>query len=526
MINYMIDNLKNLWIKLIKKVKNQPKNKKILYGSIFLVLVFASYKIFARNDGDGITTEKVIRGDLAETVLATGQIVSSANFDLSFYKSGTVRNVRVSVSDKVNEGAILATLDQGKELAALTSARGAEAAARAKYQKILDGSSSEEIMLAEVALLNAKNDFERVKSQQEILTQNAYKDLLNSTPEARPTSTSSSGNYIAPVISGNYSKDIEGDIIVSLYQSGTGQAFGLRGLTQGEGIVASITAQPLGDSGLYISFSGVDVNNVKEWTISIPNKKASDYQTNWNAYQEALETKNLAIGNAEALINQRKAELSIKQSSATPADLALAEADILSARGQLENARADFEYTIIRAPVAGTITRVDIKPGELAQSSKAVIALEDVDNLFIEVPINESDITYLKVGQNADITFDAFGESRKFTGVVAHIDPSAVTEDGIVNYKIKVYLGDQNPDIRIGMNTNVKILAGEVKNALIIPFVAIFEREGKSFAQVFSESGKFEEREIITGFRGENNMVEIISGLSLGEEVALEKNPK
>ena len=96
-------------------------------------------------------------------------MTSATDLNLSFTTSGVIKNIRVSVGQKVRKGDILANLEQGTELGTLTSARGALLAAQARYQKILDGASSEEIALAEVALKNAETDLENVKNNKIIL---------------------------------------------------------------------------------------------------------------------------------------------------------------------------------------------------------------------------------------------------------------------------------------------------------------------------------------------------------------------
>ncbi len=411
------------------KIWNWSTSRKIIYGLILLLVVFLAYKGFGPKDiTRGVMHDTVKQGDLKDTVLATGQVVSNTELDLSFSASGLVKSLRIKVGDKVGAGAVLAALDQSNVSASLTKARGGLAAAEAKYQKILAGASNEEIKLAEVALKNAKDDYERVLAEQNLLVENAYKAFQSS-------------------------------------------------------------------------------------------KLSSDY----DKYEVAVKTKESAAGSAQDIINQKEAELVVKKSSARQPEIDLAKADILSAQGELEIAQANFEHTIIRTPARGTITKVDVRYGELAEANKPVITLQDVGSLYIEALINESDIASLKIGQAVDISFDAFGGSRKLTGTVALIDPSAETSDGVVNYKIKVSIKNSDPAVRPGMNANIEVLAGEAKNVLSIPAVAIKEKDGKSFVQVLVDKKAYEEREVITGFKGDSNLIEIISGLSEGEEVALNK---
>ncbi len=508
--------------KIIEKVKAWSFRKKMLYGIIVIVLVLTGVMILKPKDNSAnITTDTVKLIDLKQTVLATGQVTSNTDLSLSFYGSGIVRSVKAKVGDTVKAGQILATLDQGNELALLTQARGAVAAAQAKYQSILDGASSEEINLAQIALENAKRDYDRLKSQQEILVDNTYKNLLNSTPEALPSGGES--DYTAPTISGNYNKKTEGQIIISVYYTGNGLNFSASGVATGEGPVTATTPQPIGDSGLYIKFASASGLNITEWVINIPNKKASDYVTNYNAHQAALKTQESVLGVAQALIDQRTAELSLKQAIARPSDIDLAKANILSAEGQLQAASANFEHTILRAPADGTITKVDIKIGELAQALKNIMTLQDVNNVYLEANINEANIISIKMGAPVDITFDAFNTEQVFKGNILKIDPSSTIISGVVNYKITANVLFA-PELRPGMTANMTVLVGEKNNVLAIPSRAIIkDKTGKRTVRLVTntKTKDYGEVEVITGMEGDGGLTEIISGLSQGDEIVV-----
>ncbi len=508
--------VKNIWL----KIKSWSLRKKILYGIVLVVLIFIGYSILKPKDNSAnITTDTVKLMNLKQTVLATGQVTSNTDLNLSFSTTGVVRSLKVNVGDTVKTGQILATLDQGNELAALTQARGAVAAAQAKYQGILDGASNEEIKLSQLALDNAKRDYDRVKAQQDILVNNAYNNLLNSSPEAVPNGGSS--DYTAPTISGNYSKGIEGKITISIYYTGNGLTFSVGGIASGSGLVTTTTPQAIGDSGLFITFPSNTSSNVTEWIINIPNKQAPDYLTNYNAYQAALKAQDSALGTAQALIDQRTAELTLKQATARQSDIDLAKANILSAQGQLESASANFEHTILRAPASGTITRVDIKIGELAQALKDIMTLQDVKNVYLEANINEANITSIKLGAPVDITFDAFNTDQIFKGTIMKIDPSSTIISGVVNYKITANILNA-PDLRPGMTANMTILVGEKNNVLVVPSRAILkDKTGvKTIRLVTNTKNKdYKEVEISTGMEGDGGMTEVLTGLTEGDEI-------
>ncbi len=497
------------------------RKKKIIIPAIIAVGVI-SFFIFRPAKSNVASIERVEYADLTKSVRATGQVISNTDLDLSFNKASVVKSVKANVGDVVKSGDILATLDQGQALASLTQARGTLLGAQAKYDKTLAGASNEDIALAEVSLKNAQTDLENTKNNQATIVGNAYQALLNSTVAA--FSVSSSDNQMAPTVSGTYTLGKEGEIRISVPQAGSGSYFNVSGLINYGGIFSNTTPQPIGNSGLYILFPA-NFSSQNDWIITIPNKKATSYLTNYNAYQNALQNQTSAAGSAQSLVDQKQAELNLKKAAATSTDLNIAEADVLSAQGTLQSAQSAYEDTIIRAPAAGTITKVDIKYGELSEAGKPVITLQDVGNLYIEALINEASIANLKLGQTVSITFDAFGSEKKFSGAIAHIDPSADANNGVVNYKIKVSIDGSDGTIRPGMNANIDVSAGGISHALTIPAVAVTKKDGKSFVNVVTDEKKkkYTEREVQTGFVGDNNLVEITGGLAVDEKVALIK---
>lgn len=497
-----MQNIKQRIVDFIKKYYKKKRFWAILI--IVILIIFVSLK--PAPSTVKISTDVAKYVDLKQTVLATGQVTSNTDLNLSFNLTGIVKSLKVKVGDNVKKGDILATLDQGAVSGSLTQARGALLAAQARYKKVIEGG---DVSIAQVAL-------DQARKTNDVLVQNAYKNLLNSTPEALPAN--GTNDYTAPIITGTYNLNQEGVIKIKVYASSSdsGYSFVATGLVDAVGTVATNTAQPIGNSGLSIRFSTLTNANNSEWVITLPNKKASNYLANYNAYQQAL-------SNAESVISQKTTELEVKKTQSGGADIDLARADITSALGQVEQAQAKYEDTILRAPADGTITSIDLKLGELSQAQEPIMTLQDISNLYVEAKINESNIANITLGQKVSMTFDAFGTSRTFSGSVVDIDPGATTTDGIVNYKIKASISGLDPAIRSGMNADISIVTAEKSRVLVIPKAAISTRDGKTFVNITTEKNKedYKEKEVSVGLVGDGNLAEIKEGLSEGEVVAI-----
>ncbi len=290
--------------------------------------------------------------------------VSSRDLTLGFLAGGRIRSVSVKAGDKVKQGQVLAALDAGNTAGALAQAKAALATAEANYQKIINGATGSAIDVAKAAVHTSEVNLDGTTKQQNILVQNAHANLLNSTLTAKPAVDST---LASPTVSGFYNKDTEGVITLTVNQGGTnGGYFSISGIASGSGNLSSTTPQPIADTGLYITFPDSVSYVGTSWNISIPNKTAGNYLSNYNAYQSALETKSQAIGSAQAVLDQANASLTALVTAARPEDVAVAQAQVDNARGAVEIAQAAYMNTIITAPSDGVIISVIIAPGQIA----------------------------------------------------------------------------------------------------------------------------------------------------------------
>ncbi len=291
------------------------------------------------------------------------------NLTLGFVSGGRIKSVLVKVGDSVKSGQTLATLDAGNALGAVTQAQAAYVSAQANYDKVINGATGTAIDVAKAAVNTALVNLDETTKQQNILVDNAHRNLLNSTLEARSTTNS---DVKPPTLSGSYHKNQEGSLTLSVYLASNGSYFSIAGLAQGSGLVSTIP-QPIADTGLSISFPESTDYGGTVWTIDIPNTKASNYVTNYNAYQAALQTKSQAIAAAQATLSQAQASLAAVASAARPEDVAAAQAQVENAKGALQIAQAAYQNTIITAPADGTVTAVSITPGQITAANSPAI---------------------------------------------------------------------------------------------------------------------------------------------------------
>jgi len=523
---------------IIPKKKFWTK-KKIIWTIIIVLVVGAiGYRIFKpKNNAANIQTATVTKQDLKATVLATGQVVSSVDLNLGFQASGVVTKVNVVEGDQVKAGQVLATLDQASAAASLTTARGSLAQAQANYEKVLAGDSDTQIEVAQqavdaaqVALNNATTTLATTQAQESTAVKNAYNTLLNTSITA--IAASGNADAVTPIITGTYTGTNTGVYNITLYASGSGLQFQVSGLENASGNVRN-QPTPMGSFGLYIQFGSSNPAVGDSWTVSIPNTYAPAYVTNYNAYETALQAQASAVSTAQGQVQSAQSALAQAQASlnedlaqASSADIDVAKAQILSAQGQVDSAEAVLANTVLTAPSNGTITEVDIKVGEQATAMQEVMILQDVGDLHVEADVSEADIASLQPGQSVDITFDALGPDRHFTGSVLTVNPGATVISGVVDYLVKASIPNV-PDAKPGMTANMTVLVAQKSNVLAVPSSATIDQNGNQYVRVIDndKTKTYHQVQVQTGLQADGGLVEITSGLSEGQEIVTYINP-
>lgn len=175
-----------------------------------------------------------------------------------------------------------------------------------------------------------------------------------------------------------------------------------------------------------------------------------------------------------------------------------------------------YKPTPILAPISGTIIQRNLEPGQSFTSNDAVLVMSD--RLIVQAQVDETDIANVRVNQNARIVLDAYAD-QPMKAVTARIAFDAKTVNNVTTYQVDV-LPEKTPAfMRSGMTANVTFEVRSKGDVLIIPQLAVKQKEGSSFVTVKNAgNGKAEERPITIG-ESDNRHYEVASGLSEGEVI-------
>ncbi len=497
---------------------SSKKSRKINFGAITVgiivvaVLGIGGYFLF-RPKTVVYQFATVEQGSIAETVSVTGNTAPVSSVSLGFGNSGVVAQVYSSVGENVIQGQVLAELNKSDLQAQIKQAKINIDIQQANYEKIANGATATDINVAKAQVQTAQVALDQIKNQQDTLVKNAKKNLLNSGFVVATEDRAS--NQIPPEISGTYLKDGEGQIIIKEYPSEGGISFSTTGLVSAIGMVNTEIPQPLGDTGLYIKYS--NTNNQTEWIINIPDKQSAQYLQNFNAYQIALSNETQLITNAEAVLNQANASLNALVTTARPEDVSQAKAQVENARAGVQSLEAKLQNSQIVAPISGVITQFDAKVGQFATPGTALIFIISGNSFEIDALISETDVGKVAVGNKVSMTLDAF-PNETFTGEVFYIDPAQTANEGVVGYKIKVAFDKVDSRMKSGLTANLNIETRHKDDVFILPQYAILQNDKGTFVEVI-QNNTIKDLPVILGLQDRNGNVEIVSGVTKGEQV-------
>lgn len=251
-------------------------------------------------------------------------------------------------------------------------------------------------------------------------------------------------------------------------------------------------------------------------------------------------------------------------------EVSAAQFSVKSAEASVSEAKEQLTKTRIYAPISGTISALNVEKGERVVGTNMYAGTEmmvvaDLDRMEVEVEVNENDIVKVSKNDTALVEVDAYLQ-RKFKGIVTEIANSASTTgaatDQVTNFDVKVFLlSDSYADLvdstsgniypfRPGMSATVDIQTETRDNVISVPISAVTTRvkkEGGGTNEVQTETKKTsddegnaeenttareEKQEVVfvykdglvrkvevkTGIQ-DNNSIEILEGLSVGDEV-------
>jgi RND family efflux transporter MFP subunit len=193
------------------------------------------------------------------------------------------------------------------------------------------------------------------------------------------------------------------------------------------------------------------------------------------------------------------------QREAAAAVLAQAAAGVAQAHKAQEN-------TQIRAPFAGVVTEKKADAGTLAVPGMPLLTVEGAGNYHLEASVDESEIRFVRLGQNVPVTIDAL-TPQDLTGKVTLIVPAA--DPASRSFLVKVELPPL-AGVRTGLFGRVRFSRGE-RSTILVPRTAIVDR-GQLQGVYAIDANEIAGLRYVSLGAPVNAEVEVLSGLKAGEK--------
>jgi len=455
---------------------------KSLLKWLALVLVvavagIAGWMLWTRNQAPQITSltqlVTVERGNLVATIAPTGEVYAPRQEELYFdVNKIELTELNVAAGQQVRAGDVLARIDTETLERAVTQAEANLTIAQSELEKVQNPYTDLDLAGAQ-----------RAVTQAEVNLENAKKNLI-----------------LVQTDSDNAQRIRDLEYEVSWYETHYGES--LRKYEQGR-----ITKERL----------DLDWNNLV---------------TAKERLERALLNREIDLANAEdqvaqANYNLQKAgeTLSEIQAGPDPDDIEVAQAKVTSAQAALEEAQDALEAATMVAPFDGTVMSVGAEVGDLVSSTTTVVTLADLLNLRVQAFVDETDISQVEIGQEVEITFDAF-PGQKFQGKVLEVPLQGNLVQNILTYEVPMSLeGAEEVSVKPGMTANLKIVVGRRENVLLVPALAVQQgEEGNVVLVQDSPQGPAMQTRVEVGL-SDGLYVEVVRGLNEGDQVVIEYQP-
>lgn len=497
------------------------KKKWIIIIAVVLIVVgYFSFNSLFKSKTDGYITEKVSKGEVLQEVSETGSIKATDNINLSFKSSGRIESINVNVGDNVKPGDVLAKIEISQLLIQLKDARAALIVANSQQDKILNGSTLEDVKITEDTRNSAQQDLNNEYGDALASLDDAYIKIYNSftTVNSIQNSYFSISDQEGIKVQNSKDKINESMIDMKSYLDSAKASSSQNDITLALSratIDLSSTADSLRiirdmcDEGIYYS----KISSTDKASIDTQRGYINTALTNITSYQQTINSYKIALQKAE---NQ----LAFKKAPARPEDIDLYRAQVLQAQTKIDLLEQQISDNSLRSPINGKITKISNDPGEVVSANSSVISLLSTNPFQIKTDIYEQDIVNVKIDNSVKINLIAFPKDT-FLGKVVLIDPAEKIVDNVVYYEVTIDFPNQVEGTKSGMTADIVIETNKKDNVLMIPKNAVDKIDGKELAQII-KAGKIESREVITGLEG-NYYYEVVSGLSEGDEIVTGK---
>lgn len=555
--------LPSLRPELNRRARHRPKRLALLAG-LALAAGPGGWVWTRTHRGDelaaGLLTAPVTRGDLIETVSATGSVTAQtgAQVKIGSQITGRIKQLYADVGSHVEAGQVIAELDLPDIQAQLAQAQANLAAAKTRLRQQETGISMQRTQTrsaaeqareavrgaqAKLAAATAAARLQSARTPADIKrakTARAAAEAALSTAKSNLAQVRASAD-LQFATAQEQLKQAEAMAHNSALNLKRQQELFQKGFVAAGTLDEAQAAAAVDQSKVEAARQNIDLAKAKAVAdLQAARDQVVQAQQNVSAAQAGLavaqagtyqDTIKLAgINEARAQVSQAEAHLKTALANTTTnllkqQDVQQAREAVHLAQAQVDYAKAQVQKTSIRTPISGTVVQLAAQQGETLAaglSAPTLIVVADLERLQVNAFVDETDIGKVRVGQTATVTVDAY-PGHHFQGRVTKIAAGSTIQQGVVTYEITVATRDSKHRLRPDMTASTTIETGRRSNVLMVPSEAVkLGVHGTTVNALTRQSGRtrVEHRRVKTG-GSDGVYTEIRQGLCEGETVVL-----
>ncbi len=437
-----------------------------------IVVAYTTVGQASQSTTSSTRTVPVQRGVVQSTVSGSGNIQASSQLNLGFKAAGTVTHIYVTQGEQVVKGQLLATLDPESAEVTLQQAKASLQAAEANLaqeQESEGETSSEATATSASARASAADTSAPTRAQ------------TTAAPTSSPSATATP--TVAP----------------------TNRATPTKAATKKGNTTGTPTTSTSSSAG-----SRPNSSSASSSSSLSPATRAA----NLASARAAVKSDKLTVQGAEQAVQDSKL---YAPEDGTIVELSGEVGETVTATG---TSKASTSSDSSSAGSATGATGSAASQGSSRESASSAAAgsspfavLSDLSSMQLVVPLSESEIGNVRVGQIATVTIEALG-ARKLAAHVLGVDPLATSSSGVVSYDVTFQLDQLQARLKVGMSATAEVVVKQAEG-LNVPSSAI-----SAGAVTVLRSGKRARQSVLTGLAGDSSTI-ILSGLRAGEDVVL-----
>ncbi len=446
----------------------------IIVGAVVLIGTALSVGriVFTDSDGTGssetpeVKTAMVERGDIAVTIDATGTIKPLNIVEVSSKASGKILELRVDAGDYVEKDEIIAVIETTYVQISLEQAEADLRSAQARLQQaeidfelqkeqsaiqIRQAEESlieaqqrlvqlkEEIRLEKIAnargVMDAENSLNIAKIRYKLLTSDEVRE--ENRRRAKNSLDQEEANFELVTAEHKRNQTLYAKELISQASLESSQAQLKSAQARYQSAVENLKLVEEPATEAELELGAADIRKA-EFNLEVAKERVDSEATR----DMDIELQQQRIVQAEESLKLARANQ--KQIERKQRDLETARSSVKRSETQLELRQIEYDDTIIKAPIAGTILEKKVEQGQVitsrlsslaSEEGQTLVTMADLDTVYVVTEVDETDIGKVEIGQPVTITVEAYPDTP-FQGEVLKIAPQGLSLQNVTTFEV------------------------------------------------------------------------------------------